>query len=77
MSQQVYYAVVQGKTWGRYPKMFPSTLHKTNHGARMELLRRDDGDREKRKLYIKRFILKTKDAIHYDIMEHSYKVIRK
>ncbi len=77
MSSQIYWAVIAGRSWGRNPKMFPMTLHKTHSGASLELMRYEDKYRESKKLFVKRFILKTNDAIHYDIMEHHYKIIRK
>lgn len=75
MSQQIYWAVFFGRSWGK-KKIWPRAFYKTAHEAKKECMQWKESYEEKLP-YVKRLILKSKDSIHYDVYEHQTKLIRK
>lgn len=75
MSKQIYWAVVQNKpdNWGG-KMLFPKAFYKQKIGADLESLRLNKNWRKK-EFVTKRYLLETKDAVHYDVYKHEYKRI--
>lgn len=75
MSSQIYWCVEFGRSWGK-TKMWPLRFYKTAHEAKMEAMDWDKSFPDK-KAFVKRVMLKTKNATHYDVYEHEVKMIHK
>ncbi len=75
MSIQMYWCAV-GTKLPKKQKLWPITFHKTRGAAHLECIRWNNHWR-KREFKVKRVLLETKDAVHYDVYEHEFKRIEK
>lgn len=73
MSQQFYWAAV-AVTPSAKQKIWPTSFHKTKTGAQRQA---SGWNRiyKRKEFHVMRFLLETKDAVHYDVYKHEFKRI--